>query len=108
MDNMDTMGTMGTMDNMGTMGTMDNMDTMVTDVANMEDSYVGEGYDDYGGYEGQSFEAGDGHGYADQDYRGDGGAGQQGFSSHVLRTGSGFTCAERGKEFTDQSHARRH
>ena len=31
-----------------------------------------------------------------------------GYSSYVLKTGSGFTCAECGKEFNDQSNCRRH
>ena len=81
----DTPVNMDNMDKMGTMDTTDNMDNMGTDVANMEDSYVGEGYDDYGGYEGQAYEGGDGQGYADQDYRGDGGAGQQGEHEKILR-----------------------
>ena len=52
--------------------------TMGTEVASMEDSYVEEGYDDYGGYEGQGYDGADGQGYGGQEYRGDGGAGQQG------------------------------
>jgi len=84
------------------------MNTMGTEVASMEESYVEEGYDDYGGYEGQGYDGGDGQGYGGHEYRGDGGAGQQGFSSHVVRTECGFRCAECGKEFSDQSNARRH
>ena len=54
---------------------------MGTDVANMEDSYVEEGYDDYGGYEGQGYEAEDGREYGDQE---NAGAGQQGEQKYDL------------------------
>jgi len=84
------------------------MNTMGTEVASMEESYVEEGYDDYGGYEGQGYDGGDGQGYGGHEYRGDGGAGQQGVSNYVLKTESGFTCAECGKQFSDQSNCRRH
>jgi len=102
--------TLDTPVNMNTMNTntMGTIDTTGTDVANMEDSYVEEVYDDYGGYDGQGYQGGDGQGYADQQYEGDGGAGQEGYSSQVLKTASGYVCAECGKEFTDQSNARRH
>jgi hypothetical protein len=31
-----------------------------------------------------------------------------GLNSYVLKTGSGFTCVECGKEFNDKSNCRRH
>ena len=64
------------------MNTMNNMGDMGTDVANMEESYIEDGYDDYGGYDGQGYEGVDGQGYAGQDYSGDGGAGSQGEPNH--------------------------
>jgi len=84
------------------------MDTMGTEVASMEESYGEEGYDDYGGYEGQGYEGGDGHVYAGQGYGGDGAAGQKGINSFVLRSETGYTCVECGKQFSDQSNCRRH
>eukprot|EP00090_Calanus_glacialis_P032471 TRINITY_DN53788_c0_g1_i1.p1 TRINITY_DN53788_c0_g1~~TRINITY_DN53788_c0_g1_i1.p1 ORF type:complete len:130 (-),score=50.84 TRINITY_DN53788_c0_g1_i1:113-448(-) len=75
----------------------------------MEVTYVEEGYDDYGEYEGQGYDGGDGQaGYAGQGYGADEQAGQTGTSSYVLISESGFTCTVCGSEFSVQSNCRRH
>eukprot|EP00091_Calanus_sinicus_P014222 TRINITY_DN31652_c0_g1_i1.p1 TRINITY_DN31652_c0_g1~~TRINITY_DN31652_c0_g1_i1.p1 ORF type:complete len:126 (-),score=31.65 TRINITY_DN31652_c0_g1_i1:47-424(-) len=76
------------------------MDTISTEVASMEESYGEEAYEDYGGYDGQEYEG--------QGYGGNGDGGQKDLNSFVLKTGSGFTCTECGKEFNDKSNCRRH
>ena len=61
------------------------VDTMGTEVASMEVTYVEEGYDDYGEYEGQGYDGGDGQaGYAGQGYGADGQAGQTGENRFIL------------------------
>ena len=53
------------------------VDTMGTQVASVEETYVEEGYEDYGAYEGQGYEEGHGQaGYPGQGY--DGGDGDNG------------------------------
>jgi len=74
------------------------VDAIGMEVASLEDSYA-EGYDDYGGYDGQ--------GYAGQ-YVGEGGVEHQGVSNYVQKKESGFDCGMCGKEFSDQSNCRRH
>ena len=51
------------------------MADMDIEVASTENSYVEEGYEDYGGNEG--YECGDGQGYGGQECRVDAGTGQQ-------------------------------
>jgi len=85
------------------------METMGMEMASTEDSYVEEGYDDYGGYEGQQeyYEGAEG-----QEYEGFGAAKSEeqnkGMNNYILRTETGYTCIECGKEFSDQSNCRRH
>jgi len=83
-------------------------DNMGTEVVSMQETYEEAGYDDYGGYEGQGYEGGDTEEYSGQGYGSNTSTGQTGFGNHILKTGSGFTCAECGKEFNDQSNCRRH
>jgi len=72
-------------------------------------SYQEEGYDDYGGYEGQGYHGGDGQHLIDHEFgQVESATGQKGFSSLILKNGNVFTCAECGKEFNDQSNCRRH
>jgi len=72
-------------------------------------SYQEEGYDDYGGYEGQGYHGGDGQHLIEHEFgQVESATGQKGFSSLILKNGNVFTCAECGKEFNDQSNCRRH
>jgi len=85
-------------------------ESTITNNTGMEvTSYQEEGYDDYGGHDSQGYQEGGGQQFTEQGFRKvEGAFGQKGFSSLILKSGSGFTCTECGKEFNDQSNCRRH
>jgi len=78
------------------------------EIANMDQNYDNEGFNNYEVYDDQTYYQEDGtQGY---DGYGEAGAGEQnkGINNFVIKTDAGFTCAECGKEFSDQSNCRRH
>jgi len=80
------------------------------EVANMDQNYdiEVEGFNNYEVYDDQAYYQEDGT----QVYDGYGGSGageqNKGINNFVIKTDAGFTCAECGKEFSDQSNCRRH
>jgi len=75
------------------------METMGTEVASIEESYVEEGYDDYGEYEGQGYEAvGQIQGYNE---------GSSGSSETVFDDGTA-QCNLCGKKFARKYECSRH
>jgi len=78
------------------------------EVANMDQNYDIEGFNNYEVYDDQAYYQEDGT----QGYDGYGGAGageqNKGLINFIRRTESGFSCVECGKYFSDQSNCRRH
>jgi len=77
------------------------------EVANLEQGYQVEGFNDYEVFEGQAYYEGD-EGQVYEDYGRAGTGEHPGMNNFVIKTDAGFSCAECGKGFSDQSNCRRH
>jgi len=75
------------------------------EVAEMDQHYAVEGYNDYNDYDGQTYYETD----ETQGYEGYGAAeNSKGIHNYMIKTDAGYICTECGKEFSDQSNCRRH
>jgi len=75
------------------------------EVANMDQNYDIEGFNNYEVYDDQGYYQDDGtYGYEEVGAREQ----NKGINNFVIKTDAGFTCSECGKEFSDQSNCRRH